>query len=136
MTLFATLDAYEFNRFDFGETITFRLYKKSGDTFAVFNANAYDTVVIKTFKRHGDRAFFFRDVAKALTVIGQVAQIIADISGTFTDKPNGVGTFAWTNNLRPSVPGYHWIVVQLKKNAGGQESSKLVRVYVHPSEAQ
>jgi len=136
VTLYAQFDAYEFNRYDFGETITFRLYKKSGDTFAKFNANAYDSAVIKTFKRHGDRAFFFRDVAKALTVIGQVAQIIGDLTATLTDKANGVGTFAWTNNLRPSVPGYHWMMVQLQKNAGGQESSKLVRVFIHPSEAE
>ena len=136
MTLYAQFDAYEFNRYDFGETITVNLYKKSGDTFAKFNANAYDTVVIKTFKRHGDRAFFFRDVAKALTVIGMVAQIIGDINAIFDDKANGVVSFNFDSNLRPTVPGYHWMMVQLQKNAGGQESSKLVRVYIHPSEAE
>jgi len=139
VTLIATLDAYEFNRYDFGETINFKLYKYTGDgidTFTEFDATAYDTVVIKVFKRHGDRAFFFRDVAKALTVIGQVAQIISDIAATFTVKSSGTGSFAFTQTLRPTIPGYFWVMVQLRKNAGGQESSQLMRMFVNPSEAE
>ena len=124
-------DQYEFARYDFGRNITFRLYEEDGVT--TFNATGY-TGVIKSFKRHGDRAFFFRDVAKALTVIGQVAQIIGDISVTFTDIANGVGTWAWTSSERPSIPGVLWIELQLTK-VGEQTSSELVKTYVHPSEA-
>lgn len=124
-------DQYEFARYDFGRNITFRLYEEDGIT--TFDASGY-TGVIKAFKRHGDRAFFFRDVAKALTVIGQVAQIIGDITVTFTDQANGVGTWAWTANQRPSVPGVLWIELQLTK-VGEQTSSELVKTYVHPSEA-
>ena len=127
----------ELARYDFGDTITFRLYSEDGKS--TFNATGL-TPIIKVFKRHGDRAFFFRDVARALTVIGQVAQIIPDITGTFTDIINGVGTFAFTKEKRPSVPGYHWVEVEVVDNIDPalrtrQLSSELLRVYVTPSEA-
>ena len=131
MVLRLVLDQYEFMRYDFGRTITIRLYEEDGVT--KFNATGF-TGVVKSFKRHGDRAFFFRDVAKALTVVGQVAQIIGDIPITFTDIANGVGTYAWTSSERPSIPGILWIEVQITKT-GEQTSSELIRTYVHPSEA-
>jgi len=74
------LDQYEFARFDFGRDVTFRLYQEDGET--EFDASGY-TGVLKSFKRAGDRAFFFRDVERALSVIGQLAQIITDIPVTF-----------------------------------------------------
>jgi len=141
VTLIATFDAYEYNRYDFGKTQNFKLYEYKGDgidTWTAFDAttDSWDTVVIKAFKRHGDRAFFFRDVAKALTVIGQVAQLIGDVTAAWTTQASGEGSFNWTNTLRPTVPGYLWLMVQLRQATGEQESSQLVRVYVNPSEAQ
>lgn len=126
------LDQYEFMRHDFGRPVTFRLYQEDGET--PFDASGY-TGVLKSFKRAGDRAFFFRDVERALSVIGQVAQIITDITIVFTTQTDGVGTFAYTESAKPTVPGYLWLEIQLVK-AGEQTSTELVRVYVHPSEAQ
>ncbi len=124
-------DQYEFARYDFGRNIVFKLYSEDGIT--PFNATGY-TGVVKSFKRHGDRAFFFRDVAKALTVVGQVAQIIGDITVSWTTQASGEGTWAWTSSERPSIPGVLWIEIQLTKS-GEQTSSELIRTYVHPSEA-
>lgn len=132
MTLYAALDQYEFNRYDFGDTINFIIYQNDRKT--VFDLTGY-TVTLKSFKRHGDHAFFFRDVAKALTVIGQMAQIINDIEATVTDATNGVGNVAYTQTARPTIPGHMWLVLQLTKS-GAQISTKPVRVYVHASEAQ
>jgi len=125
------LDQYEFARFDFGRNVTFKLYQEDGET--PFDASGY-TGVLKSFKRSGDRAFFFRDVERALSVIGQLAQIIIDVAVTFTTQTDGVGTFAYTETARPTVPGYLWLEIQLVKS-GEQTSSELVRVFVHPSEA-
>lgn len=131
MVLRLVLDQYEFMRYDFGRDVNFKLYEEDGTT--LFSETGY-TGVVKAFKRHGDRAFFFRDVAKALTVIGQVSQIIADVDVTFTIA-NHTGTFAWDSTKRPNIPGYLWLEVQLAKT-GAQVSSELVRVFVHPSESQ
>ena len=125
------LDQYEFARFDFGRAVTFRLYLEDGET--PFDASGY-TGVLKSFKRAGDRAFFFRDVERALSVIGQLAQIITDITVSFTTQTDGVGTFTYTSSARPTVPGYLWLEIQLTK-ANEQTSSELIRVFVHPSEA-
>ena len=124
------MDQWEFARYDFGRDINIKLYDEQG---AQFDADGY-TGVIKSFKRHGDRAFFFRDVAKALTVVGQVAQIIGDVDITWTTQNIGEGTFKWTSFERPSIPGVLWIEAQLSKS-GEQTSSELIRTYVHPSEA-
>jgi len=124
------LDQYEFARFDFGRNVNFKLYQEDGET--PFDASGY-TSVLKSFKRAGDRAFFFRDVERALSVIGQLAQVISDITIVFTSQTDGIGTFAFTNSLRPTIPGYLWLEIQLTK-AGEQTSSELIKVYVHPSE--
>jgi hypothetical protein len=125
------LDQYEFARYDFGRNINFKLYQEDGST--PFDASGY-TGVVKAFKRQGDRAFFFRDVAKAMSVMGSIAQIISDITVTWDTQTDGVGHWAWTSTLRPSVPGMLWIEIQLTKS-GEQTSSELLRTFVHPSEA-
>ena len=128
------LDQYEFSRYDYGRTITGRIYEEDGST--TFNAST-DSLngVVKTFKRHGDRAFFFRDVAKALTVLGSVSQIISDIDITWTDQANGVFTFKWTANSRPHVPGFIWIEVQLTDSPKTMQiSTEMVRCFVYASE--
>lgn len=131
MVLRLVLDQYEFMRFDFGRTINFKLYEEDGTT--LFSETGF-TGVIKSFKRRGDRAFFFRDVERALSVIGQVAQVIGNVDVSFSIG-NHTGTFAWTATLRPTIPGYLWLECQLQKT-GATVSSELVRVYVHPSESQ
>lgn len=132
MSLHAAFDQYELNRYDFGEDIGFKLY--GPDKKTAFDADGF-TGVVKTFKRHGDRAFFFRDVAKALTVIGQMAQVVNDISVTWTTQSSGIGNFKYLSNVRPNTPGYVWLVVQLTKS-GATISSRPSRIYIHPSEAQ
>jgi len=132
MVLSLVLDQYEFMRYDFGRAVTFRLYTEDKET--PFDASGY-TGVLKSFKRAGDRAFFFRDIERALSVIGQVAQIITDITVSWTTQTDGVGTFSYTESARPTVPGYLWLEIQLTKS-GEQTSTELVRVYIHPSEAQ
>lgn len=118
-------------RYDYGNSIAFKLYNED---LTAFDASSYTSAVVKTFKRHGDRAFFFRDVERALSVVGTIAQIVGDIDVTWTDQSSGEGTFSYTDSARPSVTGIHWIEVQLKKS-GAQLSSDLVRIYVQPSEA-
>lgn len=117
-------------RYDFGETIAFKLYNQDD---SVFNASTFTGAVVKTFKRHGDRAFFFRDVAKALTVQGQIAQVINDINISWTSQATGEGTFAYTANDRPTISGHMWIEFQVTKT-GAQISSDLIRIYIQPSE--
>lgn len=132
MTIYAAFDQYEFNRYDYGETINFKLYQNDRKT--AYDATGFD-VVLKSFKRHGDQAFWWRDIAKSLTIIGQMAQVINDIPGNWDVQASGQGNVAFTANLRPTIPGWMWLVLQLTKS-GAQISTKPVRVYVHPSEAQ
>ena len=135
MTLRLVLDQYEFPRYDFGRTITGRVYEEDGTTTFDATTLSLDTGVIKTFKRHGDRAFFFRDVARALTVLGTVAQMISDVAITWTDQANGVFTFKWTAEKRPHVPGYMWLECELIDSPKTvQISTELVRIFITPSE--
>lgn len=118
-------------RYDFGNDIAFKLYNED---LTAFDASTYTTAVVKSFKRHGDRAFFFRDVERALSVVGTLAQVIGNIDVSWTTQASGEGTFAYTSDSRPTIPGYLWLEVELQKS-GAQLSSDLVRVYISPSEA-
>jgi len=89
--------------------------------------------VIKVFKRHGDRAFFFRDIARSLTVLGSIAQIINDITIIWDTQASGIGHFSFDSANRPSIPGSMWIMAQLTKS-GEQTSSELRKVFIQPSE--
>ena len=117
-------------RYDYGNTISFKLYNED---LTQFDASGY-TGVLKSYKRHGDRAFFFRDVERALSVVGSLAQVIPDITVSWTTQNIGEGTFAYTSSNRPTIPGNLWLEVELTKS-GVQLSSDLVKVYVQPSEA-
>jgi hypothetical protein len=117
-------------RYDYGSDITFKLYNED---LSAFNATGYDGV-LKSFKRHGDRAFFFRDVERALSVVGTIAQVIPDIDVTWTTQSSGIGKFAYTASNRPTIAGNLWLEVQLTKS-GTQLSSDMVRVYIQPSES-
>jgi len=136
--LLMTIDEHELFRYDFGNQINFKLYEQTGFTkldVTAFDATGWTSGVIKSFKRHGDRAFFFRDVARALTVVGQLAQVIQDIPIEWDDQALGQGHFAFTEADRPTIPGYLHLELELKKT-GSQLSSEKVRVYVDASEAQ
>lgn len=117
-------------RYDYGTNIAFKLYNED---LTAFNATGY-TGVVKSYKRHGDRAFFFRDVERALSVVGTLAQVIPDIAVSWTTQSSGEGTFAYTSTNRPTIPGNLWLEIELVKS-GVQLSSDLVKVYVQPSEA-
>ena len=127
------LSQYEFARYDYGRQIDFKIYEEDGTT--AFDASNL-TGVAKGFKRHGDRAFFFRDVARALTVLGSVSQIIGDIAITWDTQASGIGHFAFTANARPSINGYLWIEVEMVDSPKTKQiSTELVRVFVTPSES-
>jgi len=126
------LDQYEFMQNDFGRNVNFRIYQEDGET--PFDASGYDGVT-KGFKRQGDRAFFFRDVERAMSVIGMIAQLIADITVIWDTQTAGVGHWAYTENLRPSVPGNLWIEIELTK-VGERTSTELLKTFVHPSTPQ
>lgn len=135
MVLKMVLDTYQFQRGDYGFDINFKLYEEDGST--QYNATGLTDSVIKCFKRHGDRAFFFRDVAKALTVIGQVAQVIQDITVEWDTIGSGEGHFKFTSSDRPTIPGYLWVEFVGKDSPQTKQiSSELVRVYVYPGEVQ
>lgn len=130
MTLRLVLDQYEIVRNDYGYDINFKLYEEDGAT--PFNATGY-TGVIKSFKRHGDRTFFFRDVERAISVLGQVGTIIDDIDVTWVTQSSGIGKFQFTNTKKPSLTGFLWLEVQLTKS-GAKRSSELVRIFITPSQ--
>lgn len=116
-------------RYDFGHDIAFKLYNED---LTQFDATGW-TGNLKSYKRHGDRAFFFRDVERALSVVGILAQVIPNIAVSWTTQNIGEGTFAYTETARPTLPAYYWVEVTLTKS-GAQLSSDLVRIYVQPSE--
>ncbi len=136
MVLKIRFDQYEFARYDYGRTIAFKIYEEDGITQFDATADSLDTIVIKSFKRHGDRAFFFRDVARALSVLGIMAQMIEDVPAVWTTQNIGEGTFAWTETLRPSIPGYLWLEAQLSDTPKTKQvSTELIRTFVQASES-
>ncbi len=118
-------------RYDYGNNISFKLYNED---LTAFDASSYTGAVLKSYKRHGDRAFFFRDVEKALSVVGTLAQIIPNITVSWTTQASGEGTFAYTSSNRPTIEGIMWLEVELTKS-GAQLSTDLVKVYVQASES-
>lgn len=136
MVLKLALDQETFARYDFGRQINFRLYNET-DPFlfsnTAFDASSYTGAVVKVFKRHGDRAFFFRDVSRALTVIGTLAQVITDIDVTWDTQASGIGHFSFSQSARPTIQGWMWVEIQLTKS-GEQTSSELKKIYIQPSE--
>jgi len=125
-------DQYEWMQNDFGRNTNFKIYQEDGET--PFDASGY-TGVVKAYKRQGDRAFFFRDVERAMSVIGQIAQVISDITVSWTVQTDGTGTWKWTSTLKPSIPGALWIEIQLTKS-GEQTTTELLKTYVHASNPQ
>ena len=118
-------------RYDYGNNISFKLYNED---LTAFDASSYTGAVLKSYKRHGDRAFFFRDVERALSVVGTLAQIIPNITVSWTTQASGEGTFAYTSSNRPTIEGIMWLEVELTKS-GAQLSTDLVKVYVQASES-
>lgn len=134
--LLMVMDEDKLFRYDFGNQINFKLYKQTGFTkldVTAFDATGWTAGVIKSFKRHGDRAFFFRDVARALTVVGQLAQVIQDIPIVWDNQALGQGHFSYTDADRPTIPGYLHLECELTKT-GSQISSEKVRISVDASE--
>lgn len=136
MVLQLAIDQETFARYDFGRNINFKLYEETDQflfTNISFNATGY-TAVAKFFKRKEDRAFFFRDVERALSVMGTIAQVIGDISVTWDTQSSGIGHFAFSESLRPTIVGNMWLEIQLTKS-GEQISSELRKIYIQPSES-
>lgn len=127
--------------FEFGRVYNFRIYD---ELEAVYDASATGETgkslipVIKMLKRPGDQALFFRDVAKAIEIIRNVAQVVADITGTFTTQNQGIGTWAWTKEKRPGVGGHAWLQIVLVDSVSNPTiviPTELIKVMVDPSQA-
>ena len=119
----------QYGQYDFGTDVIIRIYQQ--DKATPFDVSGL-TGAIQTFKRYGDDNFLpFKDVARAIRLTGNMAQVIEDIPITFTDETNGIGKFQWTETKRPSLFGRFWIKVVLSKS-GTVESTRFVSVYVHP----
>lgn len=129
-----------FGMFEFGRTYTFRIYNEDN---SVYDASASGpdgalTPIIKVLKRPGDQALFFRDVAKAIEVIRNVAQIVADITGSWSTQNQGIGTFAFTETKRIGVGGRAWIQIVLVDDVSNPTKAiptRLLPISVHPSVA-
>jgi hypothetical protein len=132
VALRCVLDQYEIPRLDYGYDINFKLYEEDGST--QFDASSFTSVTAKFYKRHNDRSTFWRDVARQVTVLGQVGSIINDIPGTWDTQNIGEGHFAFTEQARPNVTGYVEIELQLTTTTA-KRSTKLVRIHISPSES-
>ena len=126
------LDQYEFPRLDYGYNVNFKLYEEDGIT--QFDATAFTSITFKFYKRHNDRSTFWRDVARQVTVLGQVGTIINDIPGSWDTQNIGEGNFAFTAQSRPNVTGFIEIEAQLTTTTA-KRSTELVRVFISPSES-
>lgn len=124
------MDQYEFARLDYGYNVTFKIYDEDGNAF---NATGL-TGIVKFYKRHNDRSTFWRDVARQVTVLGQVGTIINDLTVAWTTQSSGEGTFAFTTASRPNVTGYVEVEIQLS-SATSKRSTELVRIFISPSES-
>lgn len=128
----------QYGQYDYGSDITIQVYQQ--DKATPFNATGL-IAVIQTFKRYGDDNFLpFKDVARAIRLTGNMAQVIDDIPITFTDESLGQGIFQWTRSERPSLFGRFWIRAVLingsVQNDDPRESTRFVPVYVHPGAPQ
>lgn len=133
MTLRLVLDSYKVSKFDFGVDINFKIYQEDGET--AFDASGWDNAKVKVFKRHGERFFVFRDVAKALEVRGLVSQIVDDIDVEWDTQASGIGHFKFTETKRPSIFGFAWVEIEGTKNDGSlKQSTEMVRINVSASE--
>lgn len=130
MALRLALSQRRIGMYEWGRTITFKIYNEDGTAFNA-STDSLTTITVKTYKRPGDHALFFRDVAKALQVVRNVAQIVENIAGAWTTQASGVGTFAYSETARIGVGGTAWIQVILS-NADGtkQFPTTLEQIFV------
>ncbi len=119
----------QYGQYDFGTDINIIVYQQDKST--PFDLTG-STGVIQTFKRYGDDNFLpFKDVARAIRLTGNMAQVIDDIPIVIPAGTDGTATFQWTNTDRPSLFGRFWIKVVLNGSTAPQ-STRFVSVYVHP----
>lgn len=128
----------QYGQYDYGNDITIQVYQQ--DKATPFDASGLNAV-IQTFKRYGDDNFLpFKDVARAIRLTGNMAQVIDDVDITFTTPNLGQGTFQWSKTDRPSLFGRFWIRAVLingtTKNDDPRESTRFVPIYVHPGAPQ
>ena len=109
LRLLFTDGIYEFDTYEFGRDVPFKIFK-SDDT--AFDLTGY-TVVIRLL----DDSF---------------AQDINDITPTIATPSSGAGIFEFTSSNRPTVEGYYYVEAKLTKS-GEQRYAISPRVYVHPS---
>jgi hypothetical protein len=126
------LDQHEFPRLDYGYNVNFKLYQEDGIT--QLDATAFTSITVKFYKYHNDRSTFWRDVARQVTILGQVGTIINDIAGTWDTQNIGEGHFAFTVQSRPNVTGYIQLEIQLSSTTA-KRSTELVRLFISPSES-
>lgn len=123
----------QYGQYDYGNDITIKIYNEDKST--PFNGTGY-TGAIQTFKRYGDDNFLpFKDVARAIRLTGNMAQVIENIPIIFTNIINGEATFQFTETKRPSLFGRFWIKLILTSE-NNILSTRFVSVYVHPGGPQ
>lgn len=84
---------YVFNTYDYGRSIGFKLYDQ---TDTAFNATGY-TGYVKIYNSNG-------------------AEIVTEISPSWTTQSTGIGTFAFTETNLLSSEGRYLLEVQLEKS--------------------
>ena len=100
------LSQYVFGTYDYGRNVTFKIYD---ETDTAFDASTY-TGKIKVMDEMG-------------------SQIISDITPSWTTQTSGIGTFAFTNTLKPSYDSFLWIEASLTKS-GVEISTEPVRIRI------
>lgn len=104
-----TLSDNEFPTFDFGKTITVKIFNEDN---TAFNAAGY-TAVAKGLDKEG-------------------IQVVDDIAIAWTTQASGIGTFAFTSTKTFSKEGIHLLEVQLIKT-DTKISTERKKVYVYAS---
>lgn len=112
MGLRLILDKYDWDQYDYGRVINFKIYDEQNNAF---NCSAFANAVWKTFDKDGN-------------------QLIPDINITWDNQALGQGHVSYTNANRPTGTGIFYVCVQMWDSAGPppnqQTSTTRLRIIV------
>ncbi len=113
----------QYGQYDFGNTINVKIYQQ--DKSSLFDLTGL-TGVIQTFKRYGDDNFLpFKDVARAIRLTGNMAQVIDDIPLVIaTPQSSAVLSYIVTNQ----GSGYSASPTVTVTGGGGSDATVIVTV--------
>lgn len=127
------IGAPSYGQYDFGIDIDIQIYQQDKATVHDLTGSSG---VVQIFKRYGDDNFLpFKDVARAIRLTGNMAQVVSDIPITIPSGTDGKATFQFTATLRPSLFGRFWMKILLNGDTAPQ-STRFVSFYVHPGAPQ